>query len=157
MQGWSLLRMLTMPKQKTISTKPIAELIEQINLVAYSSNTARELKPSQWAALRYFDTAASHVRTVSGFAEMNWTTNSSASQTVSTLVSRNYLERIPNLTDRRRHTLCVTEIGKQLLETDPIYEISNSISRLSLAQQNQLARVITHLYQEVYKNRKVDF
>lgn len=146
-----------MPKRKTISAKPIAELIEQINLVAYSSNTARALKPSQWAALRFFDTAAPNVRTVSGFAEMNCTTNSSASQTVSTLVSRNYLERIPNLTDRRRHTLCVTEIGKQLLEIDPIYEISNSISGLSLDQQSQLAGIVTHLYREIYKNRKVDF
>lgn len=139
-----------MNKRRSISPKPIAELMEQINLIVYSSSLARELKPAQWAALRFFASASPNVRTVSGFAEMNSTTTGSASQTVTTLVTRRCLERIPDKSDGRRHSLRVTKIGKQFLENDPIDILSKAIEELPSGQQYQLADVITQLYRDVY-------
>lgn len=145
-----------MNKHQQISPKPVAELMEQINLVIYSSGVARGLKPSQWAALRYFDSAAPNVRTVSGFAEMNFTTNGSASQTITTLVSKDFLERIPDENDGRRHSLHVTRAGKRLLKQDPINGLSEAVADLSQNQQLQLARIVTTLYRDVYVNRERD-
>lgn len=142
----------SMNKHQKISPKPVAELMEQISLVIYSSTVARELKPSQWAALRFFDTAAPNVRTVSGFADMNFTTNGSASQTITTLVARDLLERVPDENDGRRHSLRVTKAGKRLLKNDPINDLSREIGELPQGQQVQLARIITRLYQDVYVN-----
>lgn len=145
-----------MDQQLIISSKPIAELVEQINLLVYSSASARELKPSQWAALRFFDSASTNVRTVSGFAEMNCTTKSSASQTIATLVSKEWLERVPDETDGRRHQLKVTKNGRKLLENDPIDLLAREITGLPSNQQYELAVIVTRLYQEVYKNIQVD-
>ncbi len=136
--------------RRRISPKPIAELIEQVSLLVYSSNVGRSLKPSQWAALRFFDQAAPNVRTVSGFAEMNFTTNGSASQTITTLVSKRCLERIPDKSDGRRHSLRVTKSGKKLLANDPINILSGAVGELPVAQQAQLAEIITSLYRDVY-------
>ena len=145
-----------MIKHQKISPKPVAELIEQISLVIYSSSVARELKPSQWAALRFFDTAAPNVRTVSGFADMNFTTNGSASQTITTLVAGDLLERVPDEYDGRRHSLRVTREGKRLLKNDPINNLSRNIGALPQGEQVQLARIVTRLYQDVYMNPKCD-
>lgn len=139
--------------RQRISPKPIAELIEQISLLTYSSSVARSLKPSQWAALRFFDQAAENVRTVSGFAEMNFTTNGSASQTITTLVSKKCLERIPDKVDGRRHSLRVTKSGKKLLANDPINILSGTIGALPASQQTQIAEIVTRLYREVYASQ----
>lgn len=136
-----------------ISSKPIAELIEQISLLIYSSNVGRSLKPSQWAAMRFFDKATPNVRTVSGFAEMNFTTNGSASQTITTLVSKKFLERIPDKSDGRRHSLRVTKSGKKHLANDPTNILSEAVGDLPAAQQTQLALIITSLYRDVYVKR----
>lgn len=141
-----------MDQQTVISPKPIAELLEQINLLIYSTASARTLKPSQWAALRFFDSASPNVKTVSGFADMNRTTKSSASQTIATLVSKKWLERVPDETDGRRHRLKVTKAGKTLLENDPVDELAEAISKSPSSQQYELAVIVTHLYQEVYKS-----
>lgn len=143
-----------MSRSSRIASKPIAELIEQINLLIYSSNVARGLKPSQWAALRFFDQASPNVKSVSGFAEMNFTTNGSASQTITTLVSKKFLERIPDETDGRRHSLQVTKLGKKLLADDPINTLAGVIGGLPDARQGQLAEIITSLYKDVYVNRE---
>jgi DNA-binding MarR family transcriptional regulator len=140
--------------RQRISSKPIAELLEQISLLIYSSSVARKLKPSQWAALRFFDQAAKNVRTVSGFAEMNFTTNGSSSQTVTTLVSKKYLERIPDKVDGRRHSLQVTKSGKKLLANDPISVLSGTIDALPASQKVHLANIVTRLYRDVYGSQR---
>lgn len=142
-----------MNQHQRISSEPIAELMEQINLVIYSSDFARELKPAQWAALRFFSSAETHVRTVSGFAEMNCTTRGSASQTITTLVSKKCLKRIPDETDGRRHSLQVTKAGWKYLDQDPITQLSRAITVLPSDQQLQLANIVTDLYQHIYVNR----
>lgn len=142
-----------MDQRQRISSEPVAELIEQINTVIYSSGVARELKPAQWAALRYFNSAAPHVRTVSGFADMNCTTRGSASQTITTLVVKDCLERIPDKRDGRRHSLALTKAGQRYLAQDPITSLSDAIKVLPTDQQVQLADIVTGLYQFVYVNR----
>lgn len=142
-----------MNQHQRISSEPIAELMEQINTVIYSSDFARELKPAQWAALRFFSSAAINVRTVSGFAEMNCTTRGSASQTITTLVSKECLQRIPDEIDGRRHSLLVTSDGWKYLDRDPIIFLSEAITHLSSEHQLSLANIVTDLYQHVYINR----
>jgi DNA-binding MarR family transcriptional regulator len=128
-----------------ITSKEIAELLEQVFYQTYRQNFADGLRPSQWAALRYFANAEPQDRTVSGFAGYHGTTTGSASQTIHALVKRGFLARVQAFGDRRSHRLDPTDDGHALLRNDPGHNVRQAIEMLNDAQRRDLNDVLRQL------------
>lgn len=102
------------------SSYQLAQMLERIMTMTYALGDARELRASQWAALRYFGQEGNASRTVKSFAEHNSTSTASASQTVSTLVRRGLLSSATSRNDGRSKVVTVTRAGALFMERDPL-------------------------------------
>lgn len=98
----------------------VALLIERLAQMVHNLGYQSGLKPSQWNALRYFSRANISVRTVTWFGRHNGTSQSAASQTVSSLVQRGLLHLESDERDRRKRIVQVTQAGLKYLEQDPL-------------------------------------
>lgn len=107
-----------------------AQMLERLVTMTYALGDARQLRASQWAALRFFKAAGPYARTVKAFAEHNCTSTASASQTVSTLVRRGLLTSAASRHDGRSKEVVVTREGARFLERDPLRHLSGSLDVL---------------------------
>ena len=122
------------------SARAIAELIEQLSRIVESRALSNGLNPAQWAALRYIAQANEGARDVGAFSRFHLTTPSSASQTISALVSKGILAKKVGA-DGRRRTLDLTLKGRRLLDQDPILHLAHAILTLSDDQLFLMAEV----------------
>lgn len=143
-------RMKTDPRT---SPRATAEVMEQVAQLSYSFGFSGNLRPAQWAALRYFGRAQEAARTVSAFADHNHTSRSSASQTIHVLVGRGLLVRRPAPGDRRSHRLDLTEEAHVLLRKDPLQELVGSIGEMSERERFELAERLEQLLKSLMRRR----
>jgi DNA-binding MarR family transcriptional regulator len=108
-----------------------AQMLERLMTMTYAVGEARELRSSQWAALRFFAGAGPRERTVKAFAEYNSTSTASASQTVSTLVRRGLLSSAASRHDGRSKEVAVTEAGRRFLKRDPLRLLARTLESLA--------------------------
>lgn len=108
-----------------------ARMLERLMTMTYAVGEARELRSSQWAALRFFADAGPRERTVKAFAEYNSTSTASASQTVSTLVRRGLLSSAASRHDGRSKEVAPTDAGRRYLERDPLRLLARSLASLA--------------------------
>lgn len=130
----------------TVVAKAIAQLVEHFVSTVYADSNVEGMRSAQWAALRYFDEVEPSARTVGNFARQNLITDSSASQTISSLVRRDLLEKIPSKKDGRSHQLHLTESARTLLARDPLNLLVNAVDDLSAKQKTELADVLQKIY-----------
>lgn len=133
-------------KRHERSARAVAGLIVQLSGLVNSISLAGGLKSSQWSALRFVASANKSARTIAGFARLNRTTLSSASQTIDTLVRKGLItKKVGEGSDKRVRTLELTEQGRMQLASDPLYEITQSLVILSDSDLRKMAAVIRHL------------
>lgn len=136
------------------SSRATAEVIEQTAQLAYRLSFVGDLRPAQWAALRFLSQMEERACAVSAFAEHNLTSRSSASQTLGALVKRGLLVRKPDPSDLRTHRLELTDQAKALLADDPLRELELSIAEMADGSRFQLAERLEELLRLMLKGRK---
>jgi len=137
----------------TVAAKAIAQLVEHLVSTVYAESNVEGMRSAQWAALRYFAEVEPSARTVGNFARQNLITDSSASQTISSLVRRGYLEKTPSEKDGRSHQLNLTRPARKLIERDPLNLLVNAIDDLGARQRTELSDVLHKLYQSMQARR----
>lgn len=137
----------------TIVAKAIAELVEHFVSTVYADSNVEGMRSAQWAALRYFAEVEPAARTVGNFARHNLITDSSASQTVSSLIRRGYLKKTPSEKDGRSHQLYLTDPAYKLLTQDPLNLLVNAIDDLSAKQKTDLADALHKIYLSMENRR----
>jgi DNA-binding MarR family transcriptional regulator len=137
----------------TVAAKAIAQLVEHFVSTVYAESNVEGMRSAQWAALRYFAEVEPSARTVGNFARQNLITDSSASQTISSLVRRGYLKKTRSEKDGRSHQLYLTDPAYKLLEQDPLNLLVNAIDDLSAKQRTELADVLHKVYLSMQKRR----
>lgn len=138
----------------TPALQGLAELVEQVNRIVYGLGFSGGVNPAQWAALRYFSRAPEARRTVGGLAESQGVTAPTASETVSALVRKGYVERRPSVTDKRSHMLMLTQSGESLLREDPQAEVAIALKMLSDDQRLRLAEALDALQRQLLVRRQ---
>lgn len=139
----------------TVVAKAIAELVEQFVSTVYANSNVEGMRSAQWAALRYFADVEPSARTVGNFARHNLITDSSASQTISSLVRRGYLEKTPSDEDGRSHRLHLTDAAQNLLAKDPLNLLVNAIDDLNNNQKLELADLLHQIYMSMQDQRSL--
>ena len=127
-----------------------AELVEQVGRLIYSSSFRSGLNPAQWSALRYFNGANRQARTASAFARFHATTKGTATQTITALERKGFLQRVPMPGDRRSRLLEVTQAGHALLHQDPIGALVDAITLLPLEQQQTFTACLENIIRHIF-------
>lgn len=117
----------------------IASMIEQIARRLTSMKRIDGLHPSQWSALRFFETADEPARTTSGLAAFQAVNAATASRTISTLLRDGYLDERLSTTDRRVRYIDLTQKGRTTLDDDPFHSIRDAIATLDRERLDRLA------------------
>lgn len=137
----------------TVVAKAIAQLVEHFVSTVYAESNGEGMRSAQWAALRYFAEVEPAARTVGNFARQNLITDSSASQTVSSLVRRGYLKKTPSEKDGRSHQLHLTGSANKLLAQDPLNLLVKAVDDLNAKQKTELADVLHQIYLSMQSRR----
>lgn len=132
----------------------LTELVEQVNRIVYGLGFTSGLNPAQWAALRYLARSEREQRTVGAFAQHQFVTAPTASETVSALVRKGFVVRQPSASDKRSHVLTLTEDGQQLLRFDPLLEVATVIERLNEDQRACLGDALGVIARELLQRRR---
>ena len=128
------------------ASQAVTEVMEQVFHLSYSVSYIHGMRPTQWAALRYFEQSEDNARTVINYAKYSHLTKGTASQTIRALVQRGLLVRAPVFSDRRSHRIDLTEKGRRLLEDDPIAIVVAAIEKLPPGQRDQLASSLRTIF-----------
>lgn len=123
----------------------VALMFLQVARLAESQGYSHGLKPSQWAALRYFAAASVERRTVSSFAAYQGATRGAASQMVDVLVKKGLLIRGVSDGDRRVVRLELTEKSFSLLAHDPLRRFVRMIDALPDNERCMLELILRRL------------
>lgn len=130
-----------------------AEMVSHLGRLAQGEGFRCGLTTAQWTALRYFARANRFSRTVSAFADYHATTRGTASQTVKSLVSNGYLERVKSASDGRSARLDLTPKGQALQDQDPFEDLVAAIAELPGGLRQQLSNALERVMGSVAKVR----
>lgn len=139
----------TVVPEPTTGSYAIAQLVDRMVTLTFAIGEARDLRPSQWAALRYFEEAEASARTIKRFAQHNQTTVASASQTVATLTNRNLITSRPSPVDGRSRLIEVTPAGRAVLEQDPLKTLARLLDDLGRDEIHALRSAIDTAYRRL--------
>ncbi len=130
-----------------------AEMVSHLGRLAQGEGFRCGLTTAQWTALRYFARANRFSRTVSAFADYHATTRGTASQTVKSLVTNGYLERVKSTSDGRSARLDLTAKGQALQDQDPFEDLVAAIAELPGGLRQQLSNALERVMSSVAKVR----
>ncbi len=119
-----------------------AEIVSHLARLTYADGNACGLTNAQWTALRFFGSVNRHSRNLSAFADYHATTRGSASQTIKSLVARDFLARLPSKADGRSARIELSEKGRSFLDQDPLENLVQAIETLPNSSQSSLAAVL---------------
>jgi DNA-binding MarR family transcriptional regulator len=137
----------TTPKQAH-RLEDLASLIQKLARQLHLMNYARDLKPAQWQALRFFGRQPIAQRTVSAFSTADGISQPAASQTVVPLIQRGLMFAIADHNDRRIRRISLTPAGEAILAMDPLSAIYEVLTGFDQAELDQLhgfmSRLVAH-------------
>jgi DNA-binding MarR family transcriptional regulator len=107
----------------------LPRLIERLARLIASANHDSGLKPAQWEALRFLSMANRFSRTPKALAQWLGSTKGTVSQTVISLEKRDLVTKATG-EDRRSVTLELTFSARQILEKDPLKQLSDAVQSL---------------------------
>lgn len=138
---------------KTRAATEVADLVLQLSRAAYADCAGQGLTQAQWIAMRFFSRANRFSRTVSGFAEYHATTRGTASQTIKSLVDKDYLARRPSSRDGRSVEFELTATARRLLGADPLERVVRAADRLPETQQSRTVTGLRAVLEEFESER----
>ena len=127
-----------MVTENSSQSKIIARLIYSLAGIVHQSGYVDNLRPAQWAALRFFNEVNPESATVKAFARHHASTAGTASRTISALVDKSLLVRVDHPSDSRSHRLALTEKGIDALNNDPIRILEAAAAKLDAPTRAQL-------------------
>ncbi len=131
----------------------LAQMLLHLGRLAHGDVKVAGLTPAQWTVLRYFSSANRFSRTASAFASFHATTRGTASQTIKSLVSEGYLERIRSKRDGRSARLDLTFKGWAALAEDPFQALVDAVDRLPTGLAGTFGSVLEKLAFDVSRAR----
>lgn len=131
----------------------IAELMLQVARKVEAEANASELKPAQWAALRYLEKAAPSARTNNAFARYHQTTTGTVTLTLKALFEKGLLRRESDPDDKRLVRFEVTPAGSEALKHDPFRSLVKDLRSLRPEQRASLLDALTDLLIESDRDR----
>lgn len=105
-----------------------AHLLDRLERLARSEETAGVLNPAQWEALRFVARANRFSRTPAALAEYLGSTRGTVSQTLIALEQKKHVRREANARDRRSVVIELTPVGKRALQNDPILSLAADLT-----------------------------
>ncbi|MEM7045648.1 MAG: MarR family transcriptional regulator [Pseudomonadota bacterium] len=127
------------------NAEAIAELMLQVARRVEAEANASDLKPAQWAALRYLAKAAPSARTNNAFARYHQTTTGTVTLTLKALFEKGLLRREADPDDKRLVRFDVTREGEAMLKNDPLRSLVRAIKGLGAERRAQLTEALTDL------------
>ena len=127
------------------NAEAIAELMLQVARRVEAEANASDLKPAQWAALRYLAKAAPSARTNNAFARYHRTTTGTVTLTLKALFEKGLLRRETDPDDKRLVRFDVTPEGDEMLRSDPLRTLAHAIRNLSPERRAHLTQALTDL------------
>ncbi|MCB0256942.1 MAG: winged helix-turn-helix transcriptional regulator [Anaerolineae bacterium] len=137
--------------QQQVSASETAEILERIAQLSRRRAYVADLRPNQWAALRFLSRAEAMSCSVSALADHSFTSRSSASQTVNGLVNRGLLVRVAVPEDRRKQRLELTDKAWELLADYPLKELESSLEQLADVTHWHLSVLLQQLLDIMYQ------
>ena len=134
-------------------TENTAVILERLGRILQNDGHATELKPTQWEALRYLSKANRFSRSPSAVTSYLGMTKGTVSQTLMALERKGLISKQTDPNDRRNIDLEVTKSGLELLDNDPISQISNIISSLPPKRHGNLDASLKELLRMVLAKR----
>ncbi len=134
------------------SENDISIRIEQIARLIYGQKPAHALHSVQWAALRYFAHTPSYERTVAGLAKFLGVTSAPASRTASSLLKRELVSTTPSPHDFRSKLYELTESGYELLQEDPIQQVTKLLRTFDAEELSVLENALDKIYTGLSEN-----
>jgi DNA-binding MarR family transcriptional regulator len=104
-----------------------ARLIDRLERLARSGESALGLNPAQWEALRYLERANRFSRTPAALADYLGSTRGTVSQTLIALENKGFVRREPSERDKRSIDLSLTKRGERTLKDDPLRALARDI------------------------------
>jgi len=136
-----------------MSQRTVAALIVHLTRIAHGDGFVAGLTPAQWAALRYYACANRFSRTPSAFAEFHGTTRGTASQTIKSLVARDFLVRTRAETDGRSVRLDLSDRARAILADDPFEALVRATGAVPPGARGQLAKALERMLGHLARGR----
>ena len=123
----------------------LATLIEQTARGIYDQRGPAHVHPVQWAALRFFARANRRARSVAGLARYLDVTLAPASRTVGALKKHGLISTEKDPDDARVSIISLTEAGRELLRSDPIFRLARALQGLPEEQFDNLGQSLARI------------
>lgn len=132
----------------------IAELLIHLARAARAEDQDAQLTPAQWTALRFLSRANTASRTPSAFASFHATTRGTATQTLKALEAKGLIRRGDAQNDGRKVCYDLTTQGRDLLEKDPLRDLTAVVAGLPPALYDALAQTMPRLVADLARRRE---
>lgn len=133
---------VTKDANRVAGRRALAELIAQLSQIIYAKGFSNQLKPAQWAALRYLDRANASARTVTELARAQSVSKGAASQIISTLRAQGLLTIVPVPDDLRQKQIDLTPAGRDHLIDDPLNPLAEALGPVPDQQLEDMAGIV---------------
>lgn len=127
------------------SAHRIARLLERVGRLMRARESAGDLNPAQWEALRFLGRANRFSRRPTTVAAWLASTKGTTSQTLLALERKGLITRVRDDGDRRGTQLELSEQGRELAAQDPLQALTQSMSRLPPLHAAALSQSLVHI------------
>jgi DNA-binding MarR family transcriptional regulator len=134
------------PAEKAIA---LGVILEKLVRSLYPSRAPGALQPLQWSMLRYFAQCSPERATIGLAARFVGLNHAPVSRTVQTLISKGLLVQQTNPEDRRGKSYRLTTEGQTTLECDPLLNLRNATSVLSVDDLEKFERNLRQITLEL--------
>lgn len=123
----------------------LATLIDRLGRISHALQFSTGLNPAQWEALRYLARANRYSCSPSALAKYLGCTKGTVSQTLISLETKGYVNRVRGEPDGRSVRLELTEHGRKVLEQDPLRLIEEAGQALPESERAVVASAMKGL------------
>ncbi|MDJ0685853.1 MAG: MarR family transcriptional regulator [Alphaproteobacteria bacterium] len=134
-------------------TNTLSRLIERLGRIVQNDAHSFGLKPTQWEALRFLNSANRFSRTPSGLTIYLGMTKGTVSQTLSALERKGLISKTKAAGDKRGVMLDMTPLGKQALKADPLKTIEEDLDRLTQRERDELFALLSKFLKAMLARR----
>jgi len=129
----------------------LEKISEAYRVMLWEKSKTYKLSPIQIQILVFINSHKSEYCTVSYLAEEFNITKATISDSVKSLLSKNYIEKLENVNDIRSYLIKLTDTGEELIENLNSYSIQmiNPINDLGSAKQLQLWESLSSIIQNI--------
>lgn len=123
----------------------LSSLIDRLGRISHALQFSTGLNPAQWEALRYLARANRYSCSPSALAKYLGCTKGTVSQTLISLETKGYVNRVRGEPDGRSVRLELTEEGRKVLEQDPLRLIEEAGNALPACERAAVATAMKTL------------